>query len=108
MIQIDIAGLVVMMGIPSAITGLCFWVIQRKITKRDARQERQDTARKKNEVLLIKVTNASLALGEATAKSVQRLDIKCNGDMSKALAYAEKVKHEQKDFLQEQGVENLF
>lgn len=40
--------------------------------------------------------------------AVQRIpDAKCNGDMHAALEYAQKVKHEQKDFLREQALENL-
>lgn len=31
-----------------------------------------------------------------------------NGDMEAALKYAADVKHEQKDFLAEQGIHNLF
>lgn len=58
--------------------------------------------------LLLETINASLALGEATARAVQRIpDAKCNGDMHAALEYAQKVKHEQKDFLREQALENL-
>lgn len=37
------------MGVPSAVTGLCFWAIQRNITKRDAKREEIDKAREKNE-----------------------------------------------------------
>ena len=33
MIQLDIGQLVALMGIPSAITGLCFWMIQRQLSK---------------------------------------------------------------------------
>lgn len=108
MTQLDITGLLALMSIPSAFTGLCFWMVQRKITRRDAARERQDAARKKNEFLVIKGVTAAIALGEATALSVQRLDLKCNGEMAKALEYARKVKHEQKDFLNEQGIENLY
>lgn len=104
------------MGIPSAITGFCFWAIQRKIDKRDAidqerREARQreldkrEETRYKNELYLIKSIGASIALAEATARAVQRLpDAHCNGDMTAALEYATKVKHEQKDFLTEQAI----
>ena len=42
MIQLDIGQLVALMGIPSAITGLCFWMIQRQLSKRDAELDRRD------------------------------------------------------------------
>lgn len=107
-VQLDITALLALMSIPSAITAFCFWLLQKNITKRDASRERQEEARKKNELLLIKGVGAAIALGEATAKAVQRLDPQSNGEMQSALDYAKKVKHEQKDFMHEQGVDNLY
>lgn len=96
-------------GVPSAITGLCFWLLKRHIDKRENAREQQDRMRIKNELLLVKSVNASIALGEATARAVQRIpDAHCNGDMSAALDYAQEVKHEQKNFLAEQGIKSLF
>ena len=58
---------------------------------------------------MIKGTSAAIALGEATARAVQRIpDAHCNGDMHAALEYATKVKHEQKDFLTKQGIHALY
>lgn len=106
--------------VPSAVTGFCFWLIEQKIqketTKREAEEkahheaeERREKLREKQEVFLVQGVNAAIALGEATAKAVQRIpDAHCNGDMHVALEYAAKVKHEQKDFLTQQGVESLF
>lgn len=105
----NINYLIALFAVPSAVTGFCFWLLQRKITKREKREDERDAARKKNEVYLIKATTAAIALGEATAKAVQRIpDAHCNGDMSEALRYAQRVKHEQKDFLAEQGVSALY
>lgn len=106
--------------VPSAVTGFCFWLIEQKIQKEAAKREAEENAhreaeekreklREKQEVLLVQGVNAAIALGEATAKAVQRIpDAHCNGDMHAALEYASKVKHEQKDFLTQQGVESLF
>ena len=104
--QIDATTILVMMGVPSAVTGLCFWVIQKNITKRDTERDERDKAREKNEILLIRSVGASLALGEATACAIR--DGKCNGELSAALSYAQKVKHDQKDFMTEQGVKNFY
>lgn len=105
---------------PSAIMGLFVWLIQRRIKKQDkkredeekerrAEEEKREQLREKQELLLVKGINAAIALGEATAKAVQRIpDAKCNGDMHRALDYAEKVKHEQRDFLDEQGIIHLY
>lgn len=89
-------------GIPTAITGILF----RKLEKR---MDEKEKAREKHEYLVIKGINASMALGEATAEAVQRIpDAHCNGDMHAALEYAKKVKHEQKDFLNQQAVHAIL
>ncbi len=111
-------------AIPSAIAvgvvSYFFWRIQRKSVKREEEyeakenarredEERREAARQKNELMLIRSVNASISLGVATAKAVQRIpDAHCNGDMHAALEYAQQVKHEQKDFLAEQGIGAIY
>lgn len=106
MIELDIAQLVAIMGIPSAITGLCFWMIQRRLTKRDEELDRRDAARDRNEVLLVRSVGAAIALGEATATAMKNGHT--NGETEAALEYARKIKHEQKDFLTEQGIKAIY
>ena len=93
------------MGIPSAIMGLIVWKLERKIAARDKRAEEQ----KDFFLLMVQSTGAAIALGEATAKAVQRIpDANCNGDMHDALNYAANIKHKQKDFLTKQGIHALY
>lgn len=106
MIELDIAQLVAIMGIPSAITGLCSWMIQRRLTKRDEELDRRDAARERNEVLLVRSVGAAIALGEATATAMKNGHT--NGETEAALEYARKIKHEQKDFLTEQGIKAIY
>jgi len=108
-IELSVGGLVTLLGLPTAITAFCFWLLQQRITKRDKAQEERERAREKNEALIIKGVGAAIALGEATAVAVQRIpDAHCNGDMHAALEYARKVKHEHKEFLTEQSVQALY
>lgn len=122
-------------GIPSALTvaivGFFVWLLERSIVKREtARKEeeakrekaraaedakleaertKQENSRKAFEKNLLASTNAALAVSEATARAVQRIpDAHCNGDMHAALNYAAKIKHEQRDFLAAQGIDNIF
>lgn len=122
-------------GIPSAVTvaivGFFVWLLERNIVKREtaraaeeARREKaraaedakleaertkQENSRKVFEKNLLASTNAALAVSEATARAVQRIpDAHCNGDMHAALNYAAKIKHEQRDFLAAQGIDNIF
>ena len=106
MIELDIAQLVALMGIPSSITGLCFWLIQRRLTKRDEELDRRDAARERNEVLLVRSVGAAIALGEATATALKNGH--ANGETEAALECAKRIKHEQKDFLTEQGIHAIY
>lgn len=123
----DITSIIIAASIPSALTGFCFWLIEHGIQKREKKREdeerRREAAeqqrrkerenheklREKQELLLVQGVGAAIALGEATAKAVQRIpDANCNGDMHAALDYAAKVKHAQKDFLTQQGIEAIY
>lgn len=100
-------------GIPAAATGFFIRRFEKRLDTRETEKRKEEqqveAARKKSMVLVIKGVGAAIALGEATAKAVQRIpDARCNGDMEGALEYAKRVKHEQKDFLTEQASENLF
>lgn len=122
-------------GIPTALTvgvvGFLFWLLERKISKKEterieqeqviakerekqerkleSEREQREKNRRTFEKSLLSTSNAALALGEATARAVQRIpDAHCNGDMKKALNYAEQIKHEQRDFLAAQGIDNIF
>lgn len=69
----------------------------------------REKAREKIMVQLINSSNAAIALGEATARAVQRIpDARCNGDMREALDYANKVKHSIRDELTQQGVHAIW
>lgn len=105
----DIMSLLAVMSIPSAITGFCFWMLERKIEKREKEREKKEKIREQQEFLIVKSIGAAIALGEATAEAIARIpDTHCNGDMHNALDYARQVKHEQKDFLTRQGIEAIY
>lgn len=116
----DFSQLFMLTGIPSAVTAFCFWLVERKIKKRDEKysesqkkkqekMEQKEKIREESQYLLLQSVNAAIALAEATAKAVQRIpDAHCNGDMHAALEYAKEVKHEQKEFLARQGIHNIY
>lgn len=115
----ELLELAVVMGIPTALTGFFFWLVQRKITKQERKREKREAEREKRaeereknreklEIVLLQSTSAAIALSEATAKAVQRIpDAHCNGDMHRALDYASTVKNQQKDFLTSLGIHAL-
>ena len=82
--------ILVTVGVPSGIFGFAVWLIERKIEQYE---------RKRTE---------EAALGEATAKAVQRIpDAHCNGDMHAALDYASKVKHAQREVVSRCGIKSI-
>lgn len=104
-----VLAFVAAMGIPSAIMGLIIWRLERRIDKREKEQAAREQGQKDLFVLIVQGTNAAIALGEATARAVQRIpDAHCNGDMHDALDYAADIKHKQKGFLTRQGVSSLM
>ena len=104
----DVLQLVVLLGIPSACTGFCVWRLRKHLDRKDAARDEKDKERREFDFTVLRGVSASLTLGEATARAVQKIpDAHCNGDMRSALDYATRVKHEQKDFLTRQGIANL-
>ena len=87
------------------------------IAARDRRRDKKEREKaaeqqKMQEQLMLKLIEgswAAIALGEATAKAMQRIpDAHCNGDMHAALDYAAEVKHKQKEFLAERGIHSIL
>lgn len=99
---------VVAAGIPSALVGLLIRRLNRHIDQRDADIEALEEARLKHATMLIKLSIASLSLGEATAEAVQRIpDAHCNGEMREALDFAKSARIEYLEFEREQTVRSL-
>lgn len=59
----DLQTLILVMSIPSAVTGFCFWLIEEKIKKQQKETEEKEKIREKSEVLIIKSVMASISLG---------------------------------------------
>jgi len=98
--------LIVAMGIPSAITGFFFWLLERKMEEQEKKRDEKEKIRERQEFLMVKSIGAAIALGEASAIALKNGHT--NGETEAALEYARQVKHEQKDFLTKQGIEAIY
>ena len=94
-----IGAIVVSAGIPSAILSCLIRRLEKK-------HEAKEKAIKDYETYQIKMTTAMAALCQANAIALQ--NGKCNGETERALEYLQQVKHEQRDFLVAQGIQNMF
>ena len=107
--ELTIAQLIALFGIPSAITGLGIWWFKRRVEQSEKKsQEQQENI----EALIMMIVQSSKAnqIGiQAIARAVQRIpDAKCNGDMTAALAEMEKIQAQEKQFLISKGIKYLF
>jgi hypothetical protein len=99
----------VLMGIPTAITGLFIWWFKRYIDKRDIKAAEREASTEKLMLMIMQTSRATNVLAEATAKAVQRIpDAHCNGDMTQALEKAKRIQQEEQQFLIDQGVKHIF
>lgn len=125
----------IIFGVPSAITGVFFgvlnWKIQKTLNNQEAKRRKEEEAReskrrkeeeerekralereKDRETLImmqLESARAAVVLSEATAKAVQRIpDAQCNGDMTKALDEAAKIQSRTNQFLFEKGLHALY
>lgn len=104
-----ITQIVMVFGIPTALTGLLVWYFKRYIDKTEKKREIRESNTEQLMLYIIKTSRATNVLAEATARAVQRIpDAKCNGDMTAALEEAAKIQKEEKEFMYDQGIKHIF
>lgn len=91
---------------PSAIISLGVWRIQSIIQKAEKRREQLEKYREEYQIMHLKCTSAAIKLGKATARALR--DGHTNGEVAKALEYAQKVEQEQENWIQEQSIKTVL
>lgn len=107
--ELTIAQLIAVFGIPSAITGLAVWWVKRRV---EATEKKSQEQQENIEALIMMIVQSSKAnqIGiTAIARAVQRIpDAHCNGDMTEALAKMEAIQDQEKKFLIDKGIKYIF
>lgn len=93
-------------AVVGGVVGLWFRRIEKKMDKENKERKEREEARRKYEIFQVKTLTAVTALSKANAIALK--NGKCNGETTAALKYLDEVKHEQRDFLTEQGIDHLF
>ena len=106
--SITVWELIVLMGVPSAITGFAIWGLKRWLEKKEKRADERNKALTDILIAQIMCNNAGLSLSEAIANAVSRIpEAHCNGDMHSALDVARQMKREQRELLTKLGVASV-
>lgn len=93
-------------GVPAALLGFFIRRLEKRLDEEKKAREEQEKARKTYEGFQVHALTAVMKLSEANAIALQ--NGKCNGETRKALEYLTEVRHQQRDFLITQGLDNIF
>lgn len=105
----EIAELLLLFGIPSAITGLGVWWFKRRVEASEKKNQEQQANIEALIMMMVQSSKANQIGITAIARAVQRIpDAQCNGDMTAALAEMEKIQQQEKQFLINKGIKYIF
>ncbi|MDR0531743.1 MAG: serine/threonine protein kinase [Oscillospiraceae bacterium] len=99
-------AMTVFSAVLSLAMGMLLFQMQRHMKRDEDERKAQNKAQKQYQLLTTRGLAAAITLGEATA--IAQKNGKPNGETERALAYAQDVKHEQKDFLTAQAVDHIY
>lgn len=105
----EIAELIMLFGIPSAITGLGIWWFKRRVEASEKKNQEQQENIEALIMMMVQSSKANQIGITAIARAVQRIpDAQCNGDMTAALDEMEKIQQKEKQFLIDKGIKYIF
>lgn len=107
--ELTIAQLIAVFGIPSAITGLAVWWVKRRVEASEKKNQEQQQNIEALIMMMVQSSKANQIGITAIARAVQRIpDAHCNGDMTEALAKMEAIQDQEKKFLIDKGIKYIF
>ena len=108
-VEDTIIQLIVLFGIPTAITGLGSFLIKRRVEKGEAEAKEREQNLESLVLMMIQSSRANSVGITAIARAVQRIpDAHCNGDMKAALEEMEKIQTKEQQFITDKGIKYLF
>ena len=108
-VEDTIIQLIMLFGIPTAITGLVSFLLKRRIEKGEAEAKEREQNLESLILMMIQSSRANSVGITAIARAVQRIpDAHCNGDMKAALEEMEKIQTKEQQFITDKGIKYLF
>ena len=97
------------LGIPTAVIGLVFWYLKRRIVASEKKQQEKTLNTEALILMMMQSTRANTVGITAIAKAVQRIpDAHCNGDMDSALKQMEEIQKKEQQFIIDKGIQHIF
>lgn len=104
-----IIQLILLFGIPTAITGIGSFLIKRRIEKNEAKAKEHEQNLEALVLMMMQTSRANTVGITAIARAIQRIpDAHCNGDMTEALAQMEAIQKKEQQFVMDKGIKYLF
>lgn len=99
----DIAAIISLCG--SILTAAAVFYFQRAQNRRDKHVDERARIRQEEAYHTMQMIKATMELSQATASAIR--DKKCNGVMTAAMRYCDKVNREFTDFIRKQGAAHI-
>ena len=97
------------LGIPTAVIGLVFWYLKRRIVASEKKQQEKTLNTEALILMMMQSTRANTVGITAIAKAVQRIpDAHCNGDMESALEEMGEIQKKEQQFIIDKGIQHIF
>jgi len=96
---------ILIMVIPSLLSGVMLWWIKSYFDRRDRREDEREKTRENYTLFVLRGITASLSLGQATADIIERETTSM--ELSSARTYATEIKGEINNFIFRQGARNI-
>lgn len=105
----EVVELLLLFGVPSAITGLGVWWFKRRVEQSEQKNQEQQQNIEALIMMIVQSSKANQIGITAIARAVQRIpDAHCNGDMTAALEKMEEIQQQEKQFLMNKGIKYIF
>lgn len=107
--ELTIAQLITVFGIPTTITGLGVWWFKRRLERNEAKAKEHEANLEALVLMMMQSTRANTVGITAIAKAIQRIpDAHCNGDMTTALEEMENIQKKEQQFVLDKGIKYIF
>ena len=107
--ELTVAQLIAVFGIPAAITGLGVWWVKRRIEQNEAKTKEHEDNLEALVLMMMQTSRANTVGITAIARAIQRIpDAHCNGDMTAALEEMDKIQRKEQQFIIDKGIKYIF